>query len=83
VNLEQITGYDSEYRRAITRWGSRTEPSVEQVRFLLRSRIVAMGVTVSNLSARGIFKATAKRSEFEEALETAVRRTGSPAHPRG
>jgi hypothetical protein len=74
VDLEHISGYDSEYRRAITKWGVRTQRFFEQTRFLVSSRIVAIGVAVSNLSGGGFLKATTKRSEFEAALQTAMRR---------
>jgi hypothetical protein len=74
IDLEHISGYDSEYRRAITKWGVRTQRYFEQTRFLVRSRIVAIGVAVSNLSSGGFLEATTKRSEFEAALQTAMRR---------
>lgn len=73
VDLEQVSGYDTEYRHAIGRWARRVETDVEGWFFLVRSRIVAMGVTLSTLHARAPIKATAKRSEFETAMQTASR----------
>jgi hypothetical protein len=73
VDLEQISGYDTEYRQAIGQWARRVEIDVEGWFFLVRSRIVAMGVTLSTLRARAPIKATAKRSEFDAALQAAVR----------
>jgi hypothetical protein len=74
VDLEQISGYDTEYRHAIGRWARRVETDVEGWFFLVRSRIVAMGVTLSTLRARAPIKATARRSEFDAAIQTAVHR---------
>jgi hypothetical protein len=74
VDLEKVSGYDSEYRHAIERWSRRVETEVEGWFFLVRSRIVAMGVTLSTLRSRAPIKATAKRSEFEAAMQTALRR---------
>jgi hypothetical protein len=75
VDLEKISGYESEYRRAVSQWGARTHRRFRQARFLVRSRIVAMGVAVSNLTSGGVIKATTQRSEFEAALQSAVSRT--------
>lgn len=77
VDLGRVTGYESEYRRGISQWGARNYRHFGQARFLVQSRIMAMGVTVSNLSAGGIIKATPKRSDFEAALQPALRRCAS------
>lgn len=74
VDLEKVSGYDSEYRLAMKPWALRVETQVEGWFFLVRSRIVAMGVTLSTLRSRAPIKATAKRSEFEAAMQKAVRR---------
>jgi hypothetical protein len=74
VDLERVGGYDSEYRHAIVRWGRRVETDVEGWFFLVRSRIVAMGVTLSTLRLGAPVKATAKRSEFEAAMQRVLRR---------
>ena len=75
VDLEQVSGYDSEYRHALGPWTRRVETEVEGWFFLVRSRIVAMGVTLSTLRCRAPTKATAKRSEFEAAMQRAMRRS--------
>jgi hypothetical protein len=77
VDLGRVSGYESEYRRAISQWGARNYRRFGQVRFLVQSRIMAMGVTVSNLTAEGIIKATTKRSDFEAALQAALCRSAS------
>jgi hypothetical protein len=77
VDLGRVSGYESEYRRGVSKWGSRNYQHFGQVRFLVQSRIMAMGVTVSNLTAGGVIKATTKRSDFEAALQVALCRSAS------
>lgn len=80
VDLGRVSGYESEYRRGVSQWGARNYRHFGEVRFLVQSRIMAMGVTVSNLSAGGIIKATTKRSDFEAALQA---RCAEVRRPRG
>jgi hypothetical protein len=91
VDLEDLAAFDSEYRRQITKWGERAYRSVGEAVFLVRSRIIAISVAVSNLAVGGKIKAVTKRADFEAAVDAAVRRhTGqAPAgdkrdkeHPR-
>ncbi|AKV02241.1 hypothetical protein AKJ09_08904 [Labilithrix luteola] len=79
IDLDRIEGYDSEYRQAVSKWGARTYRRLGEVRFLVRSRIVAMGIAVSNLTAGGQLKPTTKRAEFQAALQSAVARQAARA----
>jgi hypothetical protein len=74
VDLEHMSGYDSAYRIAITKWGSRVRKQLGQFMLLTRSRLVAMGVAVSNLAVGGSLSATTKRTEFDAAIAISVRR---------
>jgi hypothetical protein len=74
VDLGRLDGYDSDYRRSITRWGVRNRRHFGDYWFFVRSRLVAIGVAVSNLAAGGTLKATTKRAEFDAAIRAAVRR---------
>lgn len=74
VDLEQVRSYDSEYRQAIKAWGLRVDREVAGWFFLVRSRLVAMGVTFSSMWLQSPVKATAERSEFDAALQAAARR---------
>jgi hypothetical protein len=74
IDLDDMTGYDSDYRQAVSKWGARTYRRLGVVRVLVRSKIVAMGIAVSNLTAGGTLKPTTKRSEFEKALDEAIGR---------
>jgi hypothetical protein len=44
------------------------------VRVLVRSKLIAMGIAVSNLTAEGKLKPTTQRRDFESALASAVAR---------
>ncbi len=74
VDLGQLTGYDSDYRQAVTRWGARVQRHSGEHHFFVRSRLVAMGIAVSNLAAGGKLQATTKRSQFETALARSIAR---------
>ncbi len=74
IDLDAIDGYDSAYRRAISEWGARNYRRFGEVRVLVRSRIVAMGIAVSNLTAANKLQPTTKRQEFQAAIDAAIAR---------
>jgi hypothetical protein len=77
IDLEEMTGYESAYRREVSKWGARTYRQFDEVRVLVRSKIVAMGIAVSNLTSAGKLKSTTKRSEFQSAIDQAIARHSS------
>ena len=42
IDLEQMKGYDSEYRKAISKWGADNHRRLGDVRVLVRSKLIAM-----------------------------------------
>jgi hypothetical protein len=74
VDLGRLDGYDSDYRRSITRWGAANIRYFGDYWFFVRSRLVAIGVAVSNITAGGRLQVTTKRAEFDAAMSAAVRR---------
>jgi hypothetical protein len=74
IDLEDMTGYDSDYRQDVSKWGARFYRRFGEVRFLVRSKLIAMGIAVSNLTAGGRLKPTTRRSEFQAALDAAITR---------
>ncbi len=74
IDLDDLDGYDTAYRRAISEWGVRKLSRFGEVRVMVRSRIVAMGIAVSNLTAANKLKPTTKRLEFDAAIEAAIAR---------
>jgi hypothetical protein len=77
IDVERMTGYDSDYRQAVSRWGTRIQSRSGEHHFFVRSRLVAMGIAVSNLAAGGKLQPTTKRPEFEAALARAIARHSS------
>lgn len=69
---EAMTGYQSESRALLTDWGVRIRPQVEKVHILVRSRIVAMGVSVASLALRGMLVSYTQRAAFEAAFAARV-----------
>jgi hypothetical protein len=74
IDLADMSGYDSAYRQEVSKWGSRHQRRCGEVRFLVRSKLIAMGIAVSNLSAGGRLLPTTRRSEFQSALDAAITR---------
>lgn len=73
IDLERLTSYDSAYRKAISSWGARLHPRFGEVRVFVRSRLVAMGIAVSNLTASNKLKPTTSRAQFQAALDASIR----------
>lgn len=73
IDLDRLTSYDSAYRKAISSWGARLHRHFGEVRVFVRSRLVAMGIAVSNLTASNKLKPTTSRAQFQAALEESIR----------
>jgi len=78
VDLYDVTGYDSQYRIEVTKWGGTIRDRVGVFMLLVRSKLVAMGVSVSNLALGGFMTATSKRGQFDTGLAVAIRRGHPP-----
>jgi hypothetical protein len=71
---EQMTGYDSAARVAMTDWYREIRDQVGKVHVLASSRLVAMGVSVVSLAVGARVETYTSRTSFERALATARRR---------
>ena len=80
IDLGLLTGYDSEYRKAVSAWGARLYHRFGEVRVFVRSKLVAMGIAVSNLTAGGKLRPTTDRAFFERMMAEAVARHSTPPH---
>jgi NAD(P)-dependent dehydrogenase (short-subunit alcohol dehydrogenase family) len=78
IDLELMTGYDSEYRRMVSQWGARMHRRFGEVRVFVRSKLVAMGIAVSNLTAANKLKPTTNRAQFGADMAAAVARHAAP-----
>ena len=65
---EQATGYDSEVRLRLTEWTRRRFDCIRSITVLVRSKILAMGLSVANLALRRPVEVTDDRRRFERAL---------------
>jgi len=83
IDLDRLTSYDSAYRKAISSWGARLHRRFGEVRVFVRSRLVAMGIAVSNLTASNKLKPTTSRAQFQAALDESIRQHLQQAATQG
>lgn len=76
---EEATGYESEVRIRLTAWTQRHLDRIPETHILVRSRLLAMGISVANLAVGNKLRAYTSRKEFEAALAVA---RGPDAGPR-
>lgn len=81
---EAAQGYDSEVRLRLTDWTKKHFDSIRSTTVLVRSKILAMGLSVANLALRRPVTVTNDRKSFERALmlarsEARSRQRVSPA----
>jgi hypothetical protein len=76
-DLVDLRGYDSEVRTRLTAWSRAHRGSIVAFHILLRSKIVAMGVSLANAAIGGNIEAHTDRAPFEAALAREI------AHKRG
>jgi hypothetical protein len=75
---EGLTGYETECRKRLTEWGMRIRADVGAVHVLVRSRLVAMGVSVASLALQGMIVPYTERPPFEIALAAHLRKVRRP-----
>ncbi|GAB4198691.1 MAG: hypothetical protein OHK0013_08190 [Sandaracinaceae bacterium] len=68
---EEATGYESEVRIKLTAWTQRYLDRIPETHILVRSRLVAMGISVANLALANRLRSYTSRKEFEAALDRA------------
>ena len=68
----ELTGYTTEARQALTTWTRQRLPSIRGVHVLVKSKLVAMGVALSNTAIGGSIQSYSDRTEFEQALDEAI-----------
>ena len=74
IDTWNMTGYDSLYRKEVSKWGSRYYKQFGENHFLVRSKLIAMGIAMSNLTSDGVLKSTTRRTDFQAALAAAIAR---------
>lgn len=69
---ELATSYDTAVRNRMTAWTLKHRKEIAQTHILVRSRLLAMGVTVANLAVGGSLRVYSSRDAFERALYEAL-----------
>jgi hypothetical protein len=70
----ELESYDSEARVLLTGWSAKNRKNIREHHILLRSRLVAMGVSVANLAVGGHIRPHTSRPAYETALARIVAR---------
>lgn len=66
--------YDTKARTSTTRWLSTNAKHIEQIHFLVRSRIVSMALSMIGRLHQGLIVSYANRANFDAALGATLRR---------
>lgn len=75
LDWEQLSGYHSDARKRLTSWVLSRHKNILSARFLVASRIVAMGVSTAAVAASMVgikMTATSSRPDFEAGLARLV-----------
>lgn len=72
-DLGELDGYEPNLRKEMTKWVLERRSQVRALHALVKSRIVAMGVSVANLALGGIITSHTKHAPFQAAFEQALR----------
>jgi hypothetical protein len=72
VDLELMTSYDTELRTEVTAAMVRERKRIGCLHVVVRSKIVAMGVSVANLALGGIMTIHGSAPPFQEALQAGL-----------
>jgi hypothetical protein len=75
VDAELMTSYDSELRTEVTAALLEQRSSIESLHIVVRSKIVAMGVSVANLALGGLMTIYKEPDRFLEALRAHTARS--------
>lgn len=78
VDCEEQTGFDQGFRRDIAKWSAGVAPTTETYCILVRSRVVALGIALSQVAVGKVARhvqVMADRATFRNKLELAVQRS--------
>jgi hypothetical protein len=72
----ETIGYKSECRVALEQWQKQAVPRLASVTVLVKSRLMEMAISVTNLLVGGVNKATRDRAKFDAMIKSAIEREG-------
>ena len=67
-------GYEPGFRTGLTEWNQRIRGNIAKMSLLIRSKIAAMGISVSNIVLGGLLVPYTDPKKFETEIAMAVRR---------
>jgi hypothetical protein len=68
-DFEELESYDAAARSQLTGWTKAHQAELRMVHVLVRSRLVATGVSVANVALGGFMRSHTERPRFEAALK--------------
>jgi hypothetical protein len=71
LDAAEATSLDSQFRVRLTPWHKQIAPKVQSQNILVRSKIVAMAVSVVNMGIGHVLKAFSHRPHFEAVMAAA------------
>jgi hypothetical protein len=77
-DTEENSGYKTQNREALEQWYKQALPLFVATNVLVRSKLMAMAVSISNLTMGGSLKATSDRAKFEGLIASALRVASRP-----
>jgi hypothetical protein len=77
-DTEETKGYKTECREALQEWQRRARPRMASSTVLVRSKLMEMALSITNLITGSFHKATNDRRKFETMLAAATREAIGP-----
>ena len=74
VDCWEQEGYEPGFRAGLTEWNHRIRPNIRSMALLIRSKIAAMGISVSNIILGGLLVPYTDAARFETEAAVAIRR---------
>lgn len=68
TDMSEMSDYSSKARALLTNWTKKNMPRTRTVHVLVKSKLVAMGVSVANLALRSGMKIHSSAASFEDAV---------------
>jgi hypothetical protein len=72
VDCWQQEGYEPGFRTGLTDWNKQIQKDIRTMPLLIRSKIAAMGITVSNIALGGMLVPFTEPQQFERAYQESV-----------
>jgi hypothetical protein len=78
-DTEKTSGYKTECRQSLETWQKKHQPTMVSSTVFVRSKLMAMAISITNLTLGSFHKSTADRAKFEAMIRAASRGAEVPA----